>query len=122
MISESADKNGISPESIEEIEAPNFGMEKSGELKITLGEYVGWFEKNGKFQSSIPAAIKQNFSSELKTIKTDTKINRRTIKGTFRTPGKHIFKAPSKEFYGLEGIIYRSSPAKHYRQKANMAI
>lgn len=81
LISDSAQKNGISPESIEEIAAPDFDMKSTGLVEKVLGDYTCslkilsasnielLFSKDGKEQSSVPAAIKKDHAVALKAFK-----------------------------------------------------
>ncbi|MES2777169.1 MAG: DUF4132 domain-containing protein [Bacteroidota bacterium] len=81
LVSESAQKNGISPESIEEIAAPDFGMTSTGLVEKELGDFTCSlkvfsasnielsFSKAGKEQSSVPAAIKKDYAVALKVLK-----------------------------------------------------
>lgn len=81
LLREAAEKNNLHPQEMEEIACPDFGMHEVGLWENDLGDYklvireIGYqailtFEKNGKAVKSIPAAVKNDFSNELKTAKT----------------------------------------------------
>lgn len=81
-----ADKAGVTPEELEEMSVPEYGMTGIGLLEVPLGEFTArlsvegtnktsldWLKKDGTEQKSIPAAIKADFAEELNGIRASAK-------------------------------------------------
>ncbi|TAN38780.1 MAG: DUF4132 domain-containing protein [Nitrospirae bacterium] len=81
-----ARRAGMTRADLEEIAVPTFGLEGRGVLREDLGEYVAeirvtptagteflWLGENGKKQKSVPAAVRENFSEEIASLKRVTR-------------------------------------------------
>ena len=81
-IETAARRAGLTRETLEELVVPAFGLEGSGVLRETLGDYTAeitiigttetewrWLAPNGKPQKSVPATVKANHAAELKELK-----------------------------------------------------
>lgn len=85
QLDETAKRQGISRAELEEIGVPTYGMETVGLLEEPLGDFVAelsivdqktqlfWRKQDGTTQKSVPAAVKNEFSNELKEIKAAAK-------------------------------------------------
>lgn len=80
LLREASEKNNLHPQEMEEIACPDYGMTEVGFLATELGDYKAivrekkyqatlTFEKGGKELNSVPSAIKNEFSAELKNLK-----------------------------------------------------
>ncbi|MBW4692678.1 MAG: DUF4132 domain-containing protein [Lyngbya sp. HA4199-MV5] len=77
-----AEKAGLSRQDLEELAIPTYNLDATGTLHQSLGSVVAtlkvvgtqqvelsWLKSDGKPQKSVPAEVKQNFATELKTLK-----------------------------------------------------
>ncbi len=77
-----AERAGVSPEELEEMVVPSYGLEEGGALVDTLGGFRAesrvdgvrmsewsWTGAHGRSQKSVPADLKQNHASEWKELK-----------------------------------------------------
>lgn len=77
-----AEREGLSPEEIEEIAAPTYGLDEVGMRREALGDFVAelvvtgtdtvklsWKRADGTRQASVPQAIKAEHAEELKELK-----------------------------------------------------
>lgn len=76
-----AEQVGVTPEELEEMSVPSYGLTEVGRLEEKLGEYTAVLEvkgskpiltflkPDGKPQKSVPAAIKESYASDLKEIR-----------------------------------------------------
>ena len=82
---QAAKEKGVSISEIEEIAAPDFGLE-DGTLQIVFDDYLAvleiqkvgstvlkWLKPDGKFQKSIPSFVKEVHAKKLKTLKNTKK-------------------------------------------------
>ena len=81
-----AEKRGVSPEEIEEMGVPAYGMTNVGIREETIGDFTArvavnakgkaellWVKADGKMQKSVPAAVKADFADDLKELKSAAK-------------------------------------------------
>lgn len=77
---------GMSVDELEEIGVPAYGLNEVGKLSQAMGDFtaelhitssnsteIRWIKLDGKEQKSVPKAVKDNFSDELKELKTVAK-------------------------------------------------
>jgi hypothetical protein len=77
-----ADRAGMTPDELEELTVPTFGLEPPGVLRATLGDYSveaevagtrlsewRWRSKDGKAPKSVPAQVKTDHGEEWKALK-----------------------------------------------------
>lgn len=77
-----AQKTGLSAQELEEVAVPTCGLTAVGELRRQLGEFIAhmgcmdgskpvlsWIKPDGKVQTTVPAAVKEQFPGELKALK-----------------------------------------------------
>lgn len=80
-LNNTAEKVGISPDELEEMSVPSYGLTEPGLRVEMLGEHkaelrldgkkpkLHWFKPDGKEQKSVPSAVKKDFSDDLKELK-----------------------------------------------------
>ncbi|QDU11834.1 DUF4132 domain-containing protein [Gimesia aquarii] len=81
-----AERLNVPRDEIEEMGVPAYGLTDVGQLEETLGEFTAqlnitgttttqlvWIKPDGKTQKSVPAAVKKEFSEELKDLKATAK-------------------------------------------------
>lgn len=91
-LAEAATRAGLPKDEIEEMSVPTYGLEEVGVRREQLGEYraelvvtgtrsleLRWFRPDGKGQSSIPQAVKENHAEELKELNQAAKDIRRML-------------------------------------------
>lgn len=77
-----SEREGISPDEIEEITVPSYGMQEVGVRREPFGDFTAeltvtgttstqlvWIKPDGKTQKSVPKAVKDDFKEELKALK-----------------------------------------------------
>jgi hypothetical protein len=81
IIKEVSKKSGITPEEMEEMGVPDFGLDQEGAFRTSFDDCTAIYtihrlndttlqwEKDGKPQKSIPATVKDNHAAGLKTLK-----------------------------------------------------
>lgn len=81
IIADVSKKNNVSRDELEEMGVPDFGLDDKGVLRIPFDEYMAVYainrlndtslhwEKDGKPQKSVPAAVKQSHAAGLKQLK-----------------------------------------------------
>jgi hypothetical protein len=75
-------KTGMSAQELEEVAVPDCGLTSVGEMRRPLGEYtalihitegvkpaLSWLKPDGKTQASVPAAVREQFPAEVKSLK-----------------------------------------------------
>jgi len=84
-LSATAERVGIPREELEEMSVPAYGLEEVGMWSEQLGDYtvklvtagrkpeIQWFREDGTQQKTIPKAIKDNFTEEIKELKQTAK-------------------------------------------------
>ena len=82
IITDVSKKNNVSRDELEEMGVPDFGLDNKGVLRTSFDEYTAVYtinrlndtflhwEKDGKPQKSVPAAVKENHAAGLKQLKT----------------------------------------------------
>lgn len=85
IITDVSKKNNVSRDELEEMGVPDFGLDDKGVLRMPFDEYTAVYtinrlndtilhwEKDGKPQKSVPAAVKENHAAGLKQLKAVTK-------------------------------------------------
>ncbi|MCB1131777.1 MAG: DUF4132 domain-containing protein [Verrucomicrobiae bacterium] len=80
-----ADARGVTSDELEEMSVPSYGMTRVGRLEEKLGEHtavidviggkpvLSFLKPDGSPQKSVPAAVKENFASDLKELKGSAK-------------------------------------------------
>jgi len=81
-LAEAAERAGMTPQELEEIGVPAYGMEEVGVRKETLGEHeavltvinakkveLSWTNAAGKSLKTIPKAVRDNYADELKDLR-----------------------------------------------------
>ncbi|MBW3622640.1 MAG: DUF4132 domain-containing protein [Armatimonadetes bacterium] len=82
-LEQAARREGLSPDELEEISVPTYGLDDAGRIRETFGEFTAeasiegmklsdwrWITPEGKTQKSVPAKVKADFADELKALKT----------------------------------------------------
>lgn len=79
-IRQTASRANLSPQDLEELAVPAYGMQESGLRRESLGEFTAelrvsgpdvelrWIRADGKVQASVPKAVKEGFPKELKEL------------------------------------------------------
>ncbi|MBO9562818.1 MAG: DUF4132 domain-containing protein [Niastella sp.] len=85
IIADVSKKNNVNKDELEEMGVPDFGLDDNGVLRMPFDEYTAVYtvnrlnhtalhwEKVGKPQKSVPAAVKENHAARLKQLKAVTK-------------------------------------------------
>jgi hypothetical protein len=81
-----ADRIGVSPEEVEEMSVPTYGLTEVGRAREPLGDFAAelivtgtsttelrWIKPDGKPQKTVPKAVKDNYADELKDLKAAAK-------------------------------------------------
>jgi hypothetical protein len=89
-----AEHHGLSRSDLEDMAVPTCGFTSVGELRQQVGDYtavltvqstsktkVEWLAPSGKIQKSVPKVVKDEFASELKTLKASEKLAQQTLAG-----------------------------------------
>lgn len=81
IIADLAEKNNVSPDEIDELSIPDFGLDENNVLRQQMGDFTAVYtirtlqdtelswEKEGKKQKGVPAQVKNEFGNELKAFK-----------------------------------------------------
>ena len=77
-----AEERGVSIDTLEELAVPTFGLDQTGRLEVPFGEHtaivaieqggktnITWARPDGKAQKTVPKAVKEKFSDELKSLR-----------------------------------------------------
>ncbi|AFY74227.1 hypothetical protein Syn7502_02219 [Synechococcus sp. PCC 7502] len=101
-----AKRQGITKEDLLELAVPNYGLNENGLLRQSFGSFTAevkilsstrvdlqWYKPDGKLQKSLPAEVKNNYSSELKALKRHIseiesllKVHRDRLENTYLQP------------------------------------
>lgn len=85
IIADVSKKHNVSRDELEEMSVPDFGLDDKGVLRMPFDECTAVYtinrlndttlhwEKDGKSQKSVPAAVKENYAAGLKQLKAVTK-------------------------------------------------
>lgn len=85
QLDKTAERLGVSRAELEEMSVPAFGLQQVGVLHEQLGDFTAelevgtkscvlqWRKSDGKLQKSVPAAVKRDFTDELKELKAAAK-------------------------------------------------
>ena len=81
-----AEARGISVDTLEELAVPALGLDDSGRIRQPMGDFtavvevglggkttIAWEKADGKIQKSVPKAVKDDYSNELKQLRKNTK-------------------------------------------------
>ncbi len=81
-----AERAGVTPDELEEMSVPDYGMTEVGALEEPMGEFTArlalgsgnsieltWIKPDGKTQKSVPSAVKESHAEELKELRATAK-------------------------------------------------
>lgn len=81
-----ADREGVTTDELEEMSVPEYGLTDIGVLEEAMGDFTArlsivgsnstkleWLKVDGKVQKSVPAAVKNDYSGELKELRSTAK-------------------------------------------------
>ena len=81
-LTEAAARAGLTPEELEEIAVPTFGLDAAGRLRRSVGGFVAevritgtddvglsWLSSEGRPKNSVPAAVREGHATELDQLK-----------------------------------------------------
>ena len=112
-----AQRAGLTPEDLEELFVPTFGMTDAGVLRVPIGDVtaevsmddasIEWILANGKRQKSVPAALKK--STEVKELK-KTAAELETMLRTQRERIDGLYLAPRSWSFADWRARYRDHP------------
>ncbi len=123
-----AKERNVTPEELEELSVPDYGLQEVGGLSIQLGNHLAvlhlgndgscnlvW-ECEGKKKKTVPAAIKRDFASELKALKVKQKdlkaalsAHRQRLEGLYLRARSHPFEQWREQYldHNLIGFLAR---------------